>query len=69
MINIYAHPNNVETAKNDWWFMFNENKNIIIEPFQCSGYTSGPHTMVVAHTLEELEKYIDDNNIIYSAED
>lgn len=69
MINTHVHPNNVETAQTNWWFIFNEDKSIIIKPLQCSGYTSSPHTMVVADTLEQLEKYITDNGIIYSTED
>jgi len=64
MINIHEHPNNVETTESNWWFIFNEDKNIIIEPLQCSGYTSGPHTMVVADTLEELQTFRMDMLII-----
>lgn len=66
MINVYNPIKNVETDQNNWWFVFDEaNKNIIIEPQQCSGSTSGSYTMVVADTKEELEQYIADHGLIY----
>ena len=66
MINVYNPIENVETDQNDWWFVFDEtSKNIIVEPQQCSGSTSGPYTMVVADTKEELDQYIVDNGLKY----
>jgi hypothetical protein len=65
MINIFNNPKNVETDQNQWWFVYDEaNKEIIVEPQQCSGSTSGPYLMVVADTKEELDQYIVDNNLI-----
>lgn len=65
MINVYKNPKNIETNQIIWWFIFDEtNKNIILEPQQCSGSTTGPYTMVVADTEEELIQYITDNVLI-----
>ena len=66
MINIYQQPNNVETTNDNWWLTFDEDKNIITEPLQCCGFTSGPYTMVVADTLEECEKYIKEHDLVYN---
>jgi hypothetical protein len=41
-------------------------KQIVVEPMQCSGYTSSPLTIVVADTKEECDQYIADNELIYS---
>jgi hypothetical protein len=68
MINIYKNPKDVETNQNQWWFVYDEtNKNIVVEPQRCSGSTSGPYTMVVADTKEELNQYILDNDLILSS--
>ena len=64
MINIHTQPNNLLTTENDWWFIFSKDKHIVVEPLQCSGGTTSPHTMVVADTLEELEQYIIDNALV-----
>lgn len=64
MINIHTQPSNLLTTENDWWFIFSEDKRIVVEPLQCSGGTTSPHTMVVADTLEELEQYIIDNALV-----
>ena len=64
MINIHTQPNNLLTTENDWWFIFSEDKHIVVEPLQCSGGTTSPHTMVVADTLKELEQYIIENELI-----
>lgn len=65
MMNVYKNPKNIETDQNQWWFIYNEtDKNIIIEPMECSGATSSPYTMVVADTKEELDQYILDNGLI-----
>jgi len=66
MIKVYIQPNNVETTSENWWFAFDEDNNIIINPQCCSGFTSGPLTMVVADTLEECEDYIKENNLVYN---
>ena len=65
MIHIYQQPIDVQTTQENWWFIFDDNKNIIIAPFQCSGYTSSPFTMIIADSKKELEHYIDDNNLIF----
>lgn len=65
-MNVYKDPKNVETNQDQWWFVYEEpSKNVIVEPQQCSGYTSGPHTMVIADTKEECDQYIADNNLIH----
>ena len=66
MINIYTQPKNLLTTENDWWFIFSEDKHIVVEPLQCSGGTSSPHTMVVADTFEECEEYIEEHNLVYN---
>lgn len=64
MINIHTQPNNLLTTENEWWFIFSEDKHIVVEPLQCSGGTVSPHTMVIADTLEELVQYITENELI-----
>ena len=64
MINIHTQPYNLLTTENDWWFIYGEDNRIVVEPRQCSGSICSPHTMVVADTLEELEQYITDNELI-----
>ncbi len=64
MIIVHTQPSNLLTTENEWWFIFSEDKHIVVEPLQCSGGTSSPHTMVVADTLEELEQYITENELI-----
>jgi hypothetical protein len=64
MMNVYKNPKNIETNQDQWWFIYEEaSKNIIVEPQQCSGSTSGSRTMVVADTKEELDQYIVDNGL------
>jgi hypothetical protein len=64
MTNVIQSPQQVFTNQNDWWMIYdNVTKNIIIEPHQCSGYTSSPFTMVVSNDLENIEQYIINNNI------
>jgi hypothetical protein len=59
-------PDEVCTTEQDWWMIYDAiSKQIIIEPQQCSGYTSSPLTIVVADSKEELEQYIADNELIY----
>jgi hypothetical protein len=56
----------VQTTDQDWWMIYNSNtKELVIEPQQCSGFTSSPFTMVVSDNKEELDQYIIDNQIIF----
>jgi hypothetical protein len=64
---IISSPYEVETTEQDWWMIYDaDTKEIIVEPQQCSGYTSSPLTMVVADTEEELNQYIVDNDLKYN---
>jgi hypothetical protein len=64
---IIPSPEEVHTTEQDWWMIYDAStKQIVIEPQQCSGYTSSPLTMVIADTLEELEQYIAENNLVYA---
>lgn len=57
----------LHTIELNWWMIYNaDTKVIIIEPLQCSGYTSSPFTMVVADTKEELDQYIIDNKLLFN---
>lgn len=59
-------PQEVHTTEQDWWMVYDAaTKQILVEPMQCSGYTSGPLTMVIADSKEELEQYIINNNLIF----
>lgn len=69
MIHIHQQPKDVQTTGETWWFVFDDDKNIIISPFQCSGYTSSPHTIVVADSKEECDQYIADNELVYQSYD
>jgi hypothetical protein len=56
----------VQTTDQDWWMIYNsDKKELIVEPQQCSGFTSSPFTMVVSDNKEELDQYIVDNQIIF----
>ena len=64
-MNTINNPQNFLTTEDQWWMIHNaETKKIIIEPHQCSGYTSSPFTMVIGDTKEELEQYILENFIV-----
>ncbi len=76
MIKIYSKQLDVEevipssdevcTTEQDWWMIYDAtSKQIIIEPQQCSGYTSSPLTIVVADTKEECDQYIADNELLH----
>lgn len=55
----------VTTTETEWWMIYDANTSqIIILPQQCSGGTSSPFTMVISDTKEELDQYIQDNNLI-----
>jgi hypothetical protein len=63
---IISSPDKVYTTEQDWWMIYDATtKQIIVEPQQCSGYTSSPLAMVIADAIEELEQYIADNNLIF----
>lgn len=74
MIKIYSSQNipnailtinNVTTNETEWWMIYDANTlKIIIPPQQCSGGTSSPYTMIISDTLEELEQYIEENDLI-----
>ena len=66
-MNIINNPENFLTNEDQWWMIYEvETKKIMIEPQQCSGYTSSPLTMVISDSKEELEQYIMDFNLLYS---
>ena len=68
-MNIINNPQNFLTAEDQWWMVFeSETKKILVEPQQCSGYTSSPFTLAVADSKEELEQYILDNELYCSIE-
>lgn len=61
---IIPSPYEVQTTEQDWWMIYDaDTKEIVVEPQQCSGYTSSPFTMVIADTKEELDQYIVDNGL------
>jgi hypothetical protein len=61
---VIPFPSEVETTQQDWWMIYDaDTKVITIKPFQCSGYTSSPLTMVISDTKEELNQYIIDNEL------
>jgi hypothetical protein len=63
-------PDELYTSDTEWWFIYdNTTKTVIIEPQQCAGYTTSPLTMVVADTVDELNQYITDNDLIYPNSD
>jgi len=43
-----------------------DTKVIVIEPLQCSGYTSSPFTMVISDAKEELDQYIIENKLLFN---
>jgi len=64
---VIPFPDEVHTAEEDWWIIYDaDTKLIVIEPLQCSGYTSSPFTMVIADTKEELDQYIVDNKLLFN---
>jgi hypothetical protein len=61
---VIPFPDEVHTTEQEWWMIYNaDTKVIVIEPLQCSGYTSSPFTMVIADTKEELDQYIADHGL------
>ena len=61
---VIPFPDEVHTTDQEWWMIYDaDTKVIVIEPLQCSGYTSSPFTMVIADTREELEQYITDHGL------
>jgi hypothetical protein len=66
MTNIIQSPDQHYTNQIEWWMIYDNNtKKIIIDPQQCSGFTSSPHTMAVFDTFEEIQEYIEDENLIF----
>jgi len=64
---VIPFPDEVHTTELDWWMIYDaDTKVILIEPLQCSGYTSGPTTMVISDTKEELDQYIIDNKLLFN---
>lgn len=62
---VISTPSEVYTSDEQWWMVYNaDNKQILVNPQQCSGYTSSPFTMVIADSQEELNQYIIDNNLV-----
>ena len=61
---VIPFPDEVHTTDQEWWMIYDaDTRVIVIEPLQCSGYTSSPFTMVIADTKEELEQYITDHGL------
>ena len=61
---------NTETTQEQWWITYDDETKIILQgPFQCSGYTSSPHIMVIADIEEELLTYIEENNLTIPSEE
>jgi len=72
LINIMAiqkitNVSNIETTQEQWWITYNSETKIILQgpfgPFQCSGYTSSPHTMVIADTEAEVLEFIEQEGL------
>lgn len=67
-MNTINNPQNFLTNEDQWWMIYDdETKKIIIEPQQCSGYTSSPLTIIISNSKEELEQHIIDLNLLYSS--
>lgn len=63
---VVDQPNNVQTNEEQWWFVYDATtKIIVVEPLRCCGFTSSPFTMVIADTKEEIDTYIQENNLQY----
>ena len=68
-MNTINNPQNFLTNDDQWWIIYDSlTKKILVEPQQCSGYTSSPFTIAVADSKEELEQYILDNELYCSIE-
>jgi hypothetical protein len=65
MFNIIQAPDNFYTDENTYWLIFNPSDlNIIVAPNICPGFTISPFTMVTADTIEQLNSYITNNNLV-----
>lgn len=61
---VIDNPNDEQTDEIQFWFIYNVSENKVISPIlQVSGYTTSPYRMVIGDTKEELENYIESNNI------
>ena len=66
MTQVFQQPDNIYTNQAQWWFVYDASSNkITIAPLQSCGYISGPLTLVIADTKEELKQYIADHGLIY----
>lgn len=64
MINIYKWAI-IDVTEDEWVMLYNdETKEVLVEPNKCSGSHTCADTLVVADTKEELDQYIQDNNLI-----
>lgn len=66
-LDIISNFTEIYINSNEWWMVCNfETKKIDVLPLQSSGYVSGPTTLIVADTKEELEQFIIDYNFVPS---
>ena len=67
-MNTINNPQNFLTNDDQWWIIYDSlTKKILVEPQQCSGYTSSPFTIAVADSKEELEQYILENLLMHNS--
>jgi hypothetical protein len=59
MITTHKNPIDTPILASSWWFVFDENNNVLIDPNQCEGIITSPHIMIVADSLDECKDYID----------
>ena len=65
MINIYDSPSEIRTTDSVYWIIYNKSTlKLMVDPINCSGITSSPHTMVVFDTPEECMDYIMEHELI-----
>jgi hypothetical protein len=74
MIKIYSNQekpdvipmvDSVITNDTEWWMIYDANTlQVLVPPLQCAGGTSCVYTMVITDTLEEMDQYIQDNNLL-----
>jgi hypothetical protein len=67
MLRIENTVTNIQTNDTEFWMIYDDSENrIIVDPIQCSGFTSSPFKMIIADTIEELLQYADENDILVS---
>lgn len=72
MINNYSQPIDFLIPDNIWWLIYEEETKQIISSIQSPeqrGCVSSPHILITADTKEELENYIQENNLIFLKEE